>query len=414
MIVSIVYFLFFFLLTRTYYIKHGINVGTFLLLLYFVSVLLTLIESFWGPINHPTLEPDATFYYTVCVLISLWPFLLLAKYDCSFFEFSYIKICFLSYFLVFFGLIEVVTSVVDIYNNRAIFFGNIADVRLNFYDNTLDNVILNRSVFDKVIILMHYLQYMTPFCSIYMLSRGNTKFAFLLSVASLGFPLHNMTIGEREAILIFFSNWFFCFIFFRSLLSKKTKKKFKRIAFIFALPFVVFFVAMTVGRFLSAQSNIGGIESLLRYGGDMPFYFSHIFIDPSIEAQKLGGVASFNYLFPVSERLHGGYNEYINSDIYLNQFGGLAGTFYLDFGRYAIFVIASFAIAYYMFVKSTRRKNGKYPYHLFLLFYFSFQVLFMNIFYFDFNGLYKLFLPFLYFLISWISSSITFSSSKHM
>lgn len=397
--VAFCYFLLFLWVTLAYRKKWKGSVGYLLLLFYSVSAFLTLVEQIVGPINNPTLDVTATIYYVACVLISLWPFLILGKYDCRNFEFYDTPIRYVSYVLIFFGIIEVVTSSVAIFNNRAIFLSNLADIRYSFY-STMDTAVTNRSAFQKITILVHYFQYMSPFCCIYFLTKGNKKMAVWLAIASFGFPLHNITYGEREAVLIFASNWAFCLMFFRPALIESVRARLKRIVLIVSIPFILYFIGMTIARF--ADSSQGSFDSVLAYGGDMPFFFSHIFNDPQIEAQKLGGIYTFGWIFPPSQRVQAQLNEYIRTDLYLNQFGGLPGSFYLDFGKRAILVILAFALAYLVFVHTSSKKNGKFPFHIFILFYFSFQVKFMNIFYFDYFGLFRFFLSLVFFITCWI------------
>ncbi len=241
---------------------------------------------------------------------------------------------------------------------------------------------------------------MAPFCSIYFLAKGNKNLSVLLAIVSLSLPLRGISIGEREAILKFLANWGFVYLFFRPILSERIKKTLKRIGLIFFSPLILFVIAMTFARFGEDEGGI--LRSLFLYAGDQPYFFTTIFSDSGIAAQAQGGRLCFRYFFPVPERVQGQINFFINSDIYLNQFGGLPASFYLDFGNLAIVVILIISLIYFLIIKHSKKVSGKYPLHITALFVFSFQVLFMNIFYFDYGPLFSVLFSIFFIIVCWI------------
>jgi len=400
--IAFLYFLVFLTLWLRFRKKAKGSVGSLLLLFYLASAIMSLlIETSDAFEQTAELEWMSTIYYVVCVLISLLPFLLLGKYDSRNFRFSSQLMFYVSVFLVVFGLIELIMSTAVLYTNRATIAVNIVSLREGFYDTLGDTS--NNTFFQKILIFVIAFQYMSPFCSMYNLSRGKKSLAIWTAVASLCVPVHGMTIGERESILVFISNWAFCYLFFRNELGQLNRSRIKRISVWAAAPFVFFFFAMSLGRF--GSSSGGTLNSFLSYGGKQPYFFSYLFNDPQIDAQKLGGRFCFQYLFPSSERAWRQLNEYISTDVYLNQFGGLPGSMFLDFGYMSIFVIAAIAFAYFLIIKRARTFNGQYPFYLLFLFYFSYQVLFMNIFYLDFIYLPRILLSVLFFVVSLFFSS---------
>lgn len=395
--VALGFFLFFLFLLISYGKKAKWSVGFLLLAFYTFSALLTFIESFVGSVNYDHLEIKATLYYTACVLLSLWPFLILGKNDCRNFEFSDGLLKALSYLLIFFGLIELTTSIVDLYAKWDTIVNNLVTIRTDFYD-TMNDAVEGRNVFYKMSRVTHHMQFMAPFCCIYFITKNKNNIAWWLFLASLSFPIKNMTIGEREASLVFLSNYAFCILFFKSALRNEVKRKlFSGIA-IALIPFVVFLVAMTFARASFKDETAG--TNLLRYGGDQPFFFSYLFNTPSIHEQRLEGRLSFQYLFPLKEQIQDQLNNHIQASNYLNQFGGLPGTFYLDFGYYAIIVITMVSLLYYFIINASRKRLGRYPFYLLYLFYFSYQIVFMNLFYFDFGRLFSVFLPVIFLIFS--------------
>ena len=401
MLVAILYFLSFLYLFIAYRSKAKNSVGTILIAFYLISSFLTLLESNQGSSNSDHLGAMATVYYTVTVLISMWPFLILGKNNCTDFELPKHLILYLTYFLILFGLVDVIYSIIDISSNIDIFINNIADVRSNYYDNSLDTSIDN-SAFDALIIFARSLQFMSPFCCIYYIINNRKALAVMLLIASLSVPLHGMVNGARGGILVFLANFLFCLIFFRPYLTNVIYRKIKKIGYALISPFILYFVAMTIARFGTNEG--GSLSSIYSYGGDMPYFFTHIFNDPLIDSQKLKGRYCFQWLFPSNERAWQQLNTYIDSDIYLNQFGGLPGSFFLDFGYYAVLMVGLFAVLYYLIIKATRRRYGKYPFYILFLFYFSYQVLFMNLFYYQFTYAATIMFPILFFVLAYIYS----------
>lgn len=384
--IAILYSLLFVSLLYFYRRKNGNCVGTWLLLWYAIASALTVWEYYTTPINSTYLDEIATIYYASCQLIALTPFLILAKYDCRKFQYCEELFTYLAYVLVVFGIYKLVISIGDLYNNISILFGDIAQMRYAFYDRFMESKSI--SSFEKLTIIVNNLSYMTPFLAFYFLAKGKNRLSTLLFFASLGMPLGQMAHGEREGSLKYIVNIYFCYLFFKPVLSEVIKNKVKKIGAGTLVLFVIFIVAMTIGRFGGSSGN-GVRDSLFLYGGDQPFLFTTFFNDQNLINQAQGGRINFQYFFPVVERVQGQINLYIDSDIYLNQFAGMPGSFFLDFGFNAILVIALISFFYLMVIKrSKKNEEGCYPVHVLFLFVFSFQVLFMNIFYYDFCSLF--------------------------
>jgi hypothetical protein len=405
---SFVFFLSFLLLYLTYRKGASKSVGAYLLLFYTISALFTWLEYYAGPINAPALTPLSTLYYISSVFISLFPFLILGKYDCRHFQMSERLFFYLSVVLIVVGFVDLVALSIKIINNRAFLLSNIADVRNAFYDNFLYSEPVGP--FDKIRIIVREMMYMAPFCSIYFLAKGNKNLSVLLAIVSLSLPLRGISIGEREAIVKYLANWGFVYLFFRPILGEKIKKSLKRIGLIFFSPLILFVIAMTFARF--GEDEGGVLRSLFLYAGDQPYFFTTIFSDSGIAAQAQGGRLCFRYFFPVPERVQGQINFFIDSDIYLNQFGGLPASFYFDFGYLAIVVIFIISLIYFLIIKHSKKVSGKYPLHITALFVFSFQVLFMNIFYYDYGPLFSVLFSVFFIIVSWIYPKLQSVLSK--
>ena len=394
--IAILYSLLFVSLLYFYRRKNGNCVGTWLLLWYAIASLLTVWEYYTTPINSTYLDFTACVYYAACQILALIPFLILGKYDCSRFLFNRELFRYLSFVLILFGFIKLATSVTELYRNIGILFGNIEEIRYAFYDSLLESQ--NKSAFDKLMIIINNFQFMSPFLAFYFLCKGEGKMALCLFIASLGMPVGQMTHGEREGALKYIVNLYFCYKFFSPSLTEVVRNRVKKLGVQILTPFIIFIVAMTLGRFAGA-GNRGVTNSLFLYGGDQPFFFTTLFNDQNIISQIQGGRVNFQYFFPAIERVQGQINMYINSDLYLNQFGGLPGSMFLDFGYYAIVVIGLFSLMYYTIIRKAIKKSMYLPLHITFLFYFSFQVLYMNIYYFDFCSLFSILFSLVFFIV---------------
>jgi hypothetical protein len=393
--IAVLYFIVFLFLWLRYRRNARGSVGALLLFFYLASAFISLLISLSPSYSRiADLGFLSTLYYLACVLVSLIPFLSIGKLDSRDFHFSNQLLRIVTVFLVVSGVVEIVDSLIFISNNWSVFLTSISTIRDGFYETLGDTT--QGSTFERILQFARPFQYMSPFCCFYFLTKNNKNLAFWSFVASISVPLHGMTIGERESILVFFSNYAFCYFFFRSELHDKTRKKVKRFSIIASLPFVVYVVAMSLSRFGSTRE--GALHGLMSYGGNQPYFFSYLFNRPDIEAQKLGGRFCFQYLFPVNERAWRQLNEYISADEYLNQFGGGPGSLFLDFGYETLLIVVAVALAYYLLIRNSKMKGGKHPFYLMFVFYFSFQVLFMNIFYLDYIYIDKVFLSFVFFI----------------
>lgn len=394
--IAILFSLIFILLWYKYKKNNGNCVGTWLLLWYAITSILTVLEFYINPINSSYLDQASTIYYVVCQIIALYPFLLIAKYDCRKFQFCEELFLYLAYVLIPFGLYNLIQACVDLYGNINMLFGNISAIRQSFYSSFLESH--EASPFQKLNIIVRRFNYMSPFLAFYFLCRNKKKIALWLLVASIASPLGQITKGEREGSLKYIVNIYFCYLFFKPALSEVVVKKVKTIGIGILVPFVIFIVAMTFSRF-GGTGLSGVLDSLFLYGGDQPFFFTTIFNDSNILDQIQGGRVNFQYFFPVRERVQGQINLYIDSELYLNQFCGMPGSLFLDFGYNTIYVILFCSMIYVCLIYASKKERGRYPVHILFLLYLSFQVLYMNIFYYDFCDLFSILFSFVFFVI---------------
>lgn len=349
---------------------------------YLLSCLFSIIGVSFG-YNEVELDNIATMYYSFCMLISLSPILFYANTDCRFFTFN-------ERFIKYFSIVLIILSFIKIYYSIAYFSilavaaSQLSDIRSNYYQGNMDFWVPSNKI-ELVSNLIVYISYLSPYFGVYYLIRNKLFMAVLLLLSSMCVPINGLCIGEREASLKWFFNCFCAVLFFLPMISIELKKILRIGSLILVGPVVLFVMMMTISRF-GGDGDSDIIKSLYIYAGAMPENFSYFFnkLNPMI-----GGNLNFNFFMPGKELLEGQYNEFISADRYLNIFAGMPGTLWLDFGHFTILYVIFITMLMLVLMRKDRKKIR----HSFLQFYFyvvQLQVLFMNIFYYDFGSKYLL------------------------
>ena len=373
------YFLFLFSLFLKF--KKRDSVAFFLLAVYLSSSFLSLLGEIYYPSKYD-INDWAILYYIICIIMSLLPFLIFGKYSSSSFLFNDRYIRYLSIVLISFGLISLYYSIQNLFTISTV-VNNLRDVRQSYYQG-YELVESSNSLIEILSNWVNNINYLSLFFSVYFLTRKRFIYALLLFIASLSMPINKMCIGEREATLIWVANFTYSIIFFREAIPSNILLTFKKVSLVILIPMVVFFVAMTISRF---EDEDGGIlKGLFVYGGEQCQNFSYFFTH--LDEQKLGGKLNFGYLFPLKSQLQGPINDYISSPIYLNVFGGIPGSLFLDFGYFTIFYIMVYSLISFILLKQS--KQYKYSFWKCIFLYFNFQILFTGVFYYDFTTKYAL------------------------
>lgn len=341
--------------------------------------------------NEVELDNIATMYYSFCMLISLCPIIFYANADCRYFTFN-------EKFIKYFSIILIVLSFIKIYYSMihfsmlAVAASQLSDIRSNYYQGNTD-FFAPTSKIEVISNLIVYISYLSPYFGVYYLIKNKYFFASLLLLSSMCVPIDGLCIGEREASLKWLFNCLCAVLFFLPVTSVRLKGILRTGSLVLMGPVVLFVMMMTVSRF--GGDRVGIIKSLYIYAGAMPENFSYLFneVNPMI-----GGNLNFNFFMLGKEPLEGQYNEFISADRYLNVFAGMPGTLWLDFGYFTIIYVVFIT----MIMLVLMQKNKRYLRRSFLQFYFfivQIQVLFMNVFYYDFFSKYLLFW---FFIVSFI------------
>ena len=355
-----------------------------LLFFYLISVSVSLINYIFQIRLDEPINDFAVLYYLICLILLLYPFF---KNGCFTYENYYfpprlMKI--ISWVLIISGLINMVysitelsslvTNIEDFLSLRESYYHDIHSSSYHYVPKNSLHVLTN---------VISYVSYLCPICSLYYILKGNTKLFILLLIASLVTPIRLMLIGEREACLVVISNYIFAYYFFSDSFDDKIKRKIK---LTFSVPLIFlggFIVLMTFMRF---NDRLGA--SLIAYIGEQPFNFSYFF--NHLESQSLGGKLNFGYFFPEEEQLTEQINHCISSSKYLNVFGGIVGSLFLDFGYFTIVVCLIFSLFFStLFKLFANKRNNKLPFVHFFLLLLLYQILFVGIFYNEYTTKYN-------------------------
>lgn len=363
--------------------------------LYTFSAFLSVLYPFFMPVNYDQ-DVLAYVYYTICTLCLLYPIWYMGNKNCSNFIFPAKFINWTSYVLILFGIIAMVNILPQIFTLRT-FLNNMSEVRDAYYkgDPLAET---DKSFIFIVANWVTYIQFFSPIFAFLKFIQKDKIIAYLLCVVSLVPAFDKLLIGEREASVVVLSNFVFAYLFFKPILSNEIVSKVRKIGLCIISPFAVFIIAMSIARF--GDSDGGTFGGLLAYGGEQPYNFSYFFSKIRIDQQYIGGKLSFGYLFPLNEQLDGKINDYIQAGEYLNVFAGIPGTFLLDFGYFAIFVVLIMTISFLLIFKQKPNKvTKKSNFSTFMAFLIYYQIVFMGIFYYDFTTKYVVIMCFILFIV---------------
>ncbi len=396
MIYILVYFLIILLIFFPY--RRENTIRRFILGIYLLSAFVTVIKSIVAPEDFP-INPIAILYYTICTIILLFPFIKYGNIDCRKCSFSKQFIDVLSYILIIFGIISWIYTLPRIFTLQTL-VNNLSDVR-NAYYRGEQLIETSTSTIEILANWVSHIQYISPFLAFYYHIKKNIIKTCLLSICAITPALNNILIGEREAIIVLFSNFIFAYIFWIPYLNKSQIIFLKKIALFLSLPFIIFIITMTFSRFSEYENGVG--NSLLVYIGEQPYNFSYFYTYLNIDEQSMDGKLNFGIFFPEEEQAKEPINTYISSSKYLNVFAAIPGSFLLDFAYYAVIICVILATIFVVLIKN---KKGRYDFGNVLMYLIYFQIIFMGVFYFDFTRKYSIIMSIIIYLCWKLYSSM--------
>ena len=214
--------------------------------------------------------------------------------------------------------------------------------------------------------------------AMYQLSRGhNKKLGILLIIVSCSSLIDSLKIAERQGLILYIANALFSYLIFKDDFSKSTRKKIVTISILIIGLLVTLVGAITISRF--GDNNDRLLVSLANYSGVQPFNAAYFLEE--LNSQALGGKLNFPFLTGTPMILI--LNDEITSSEYLNVFGSIVGSYYLDFGYLSIIPIAIVSGLFLGLMKIFKRKGSFIFFYIYCLY---FNIMFVGIFYNKYNS----------------------------
>ena len=360
-----------FVLVR-YYKKKGLTPSLFVIFVFLLSSGMTLVYAWSGDVtNQSNLFTDI--YYILNLLFFYIPLLnnnIVSKE--AYFPSQVVST--LSYILIISGGITLWSVISNI--NLAETIENWSSLRDEYY-STLRDMTVATSFSEKVQAnFIHILPLSIPLF-VYNFIKGDKVKAIALLIVSFALVLYALTKAERQGLLVYMSDFIFSILFFKDRMSKAFKQKIITACGVTLSLIVAILIAITISRFGDKQGGI--LDSLFGYGGAQPVNAA-MFLE-EIEDQKLNGQLNFPYL--VDKELIVQINDYVRSPHYLNVFGSIVGSFYIDFGYTSIIYVILFVLVFHNVLRYFKRTKSFAYFYLYYLYY---QIMFLGVFYYGYSS----------------------------
>lgn len=313
-------------------------------------------------------------YYIVCLVIFLVP-LLKNTGGSESFSFPRQTSKIISCILIALGLISLFFELKDF--NLSELMVNWLAARNEYYSD-YGNFEIATSLSERISSNIKPLMFMCWPLAMYQLSRGKNKtLCILLIIVSCSSLFSSLKIAERQGLILYMANILFSYLIFKNEFSKKVRKKILSFSVIILGALITLIGAITLSRFGEDDSSL--IESLANYSGVQSFNAAYFLEE--LHTQALGGKLNFPFLTGSPMILI--LNDEINSSEYLNVFGSIVGSYYLDFGYYSIFVIVLVSTLFMVLMKSLKKKRTLLYFYVYCLY---FNMMFIGIFYNKYNS----------------------------
>lgn len=352
----------------------GVTPSLFLISGYLLSSIIGLLYLIYYKENIYDYSYFSMVYYIISIVIFLMPLIRFSGKS-ELFTFPNRTTNIVSYVLIVLGFISLFFELKDF--NYAELAVNWLAARNEYYSD-YGTMNVASSFSERISSNIMPLIFITWPLAMYHFSRGkNKKLAILLILASSTSLINSLKIAERQGIITYIANALFSYLIFKDEFTEDVKRK----ILIFStasIGLLVFIVgAITFSRF--GEEDEGLILSLASYGGVQPF--NAAFFLEELHSQALGGKLNFPFITGTS--LITLINDEINSTEFLNVFGSIVGSFYLDFGYFSVFVIALFSFIFYKLMKIFKSNKSLLFFYIYALY---FEIMFLGIFYYRYNS----------------------------
>ena len=313
-------------------------------------------------------SPFSMIYYIICLFIFLFPFIKFSG-NSSLFIFPKRATNLVSYILIGLGFISLFFELKDF---------NYAELALNWlsarneYYSDFTNIDVATSMSERISDNIMPLIFLCFPLAMYHLSQKQKIICILLIIVSFTSLISCLKIAERQGIILYIANAIFAYLIFKKEFSESIRKKIFTLTLIIIGLLVGVLGAITFSRF--GDDNESLLLSLATYAGMQPLNASYFLED--LHTQALGGRLNFPFITGTPMILI--LNDEIYSSEYLNVFGSIVGSYYLDFGYFSVFIIAFVTALFYKLMTVFKKRKSLLFFYIYCLY---FNIMFVGIFY---------------------------------
>lgn len=387
------------------YLKHGVNISTLILGLYFLGTIFCKLIFIFYPetIAHPErITIQAILLHILLLCLLLIPLLRYGNYLCiNKINISDRSINTFSWWIIIPSIISIICSfseAIDMFK-----LGNMLDARNLFIQGKIESSLVNKyGLIGYFITLGRYTSFIALFLYFYysFILQKKSLLTRLLLIASLSMPIFTLTVAGRDGVFRWGLFFIFCLILFWKHLSWHKHKHFWYGIIILFIAGATIFGIITRDRF--RENRHGGIAySVLRYLGEPYYLFSYGY-------ERFGDQPmSDNILdpFPIitqEKRQNLNLNKRFQADYFLNTFPTIAGSIEISIGTInSIFLLTCvFTILFLIFWK-----RGPTSFTKLIGYLFYYEIMLMGLFYFMHNDRFTQSSIAFYILIAYIISN---------
>lgn len=176
----------------------------------------------------------------------------------------------------------------------------------------------------------------TPILFFYYLQQEKSNLFLLIGLlcVSISPSLNNLTIGNRTELIWFLLYFFTLYLLLRNTIHPSKTKYFKIVLIVIISVFLIFFIAITLGRYLIGYGEDSVSSFLIQYTAESMYNFNaYAFHEPT----PMYGHQAFNFFLDKANGTASTLGDFRNYlDIYMRSpswiFYSLIGDFYIDFG----------------------------------------------------------------------------------
>ncbi len=370
----VIYFIFFLILFFLNFKRNEFNSSSFLIFIYLLSSFFAIILlKCYNTYDEKYIKLSSIIYHIIVLSLFLIPIVKIGNSGITKFSFlEHSKMKFLAYFIITFSFISIITSINDII--EVIKIGDFGMARMLHNSGDLEQENSSFFVFLGRIGCRMSLFAIFLFFYFYTYDKKSKVLNVLLFISTFSFIFQNLAVAGRDAIVRWFLEVIFVYLFFSNSIEDFKKKKIKKFLWIASIPSLFLFYLISVGRFLGRDYSV--LYYIIDYLGQPFIYFSYgfdRFFDPTFYGKLV-----FPYLFPASQKIaETNLNDVVSADYYLNTFPTFVGSLYLDLGFYLTLGIAMLFCAVLFFTF----KKKKFSFLNLLFFLFFYEIAILGVFY---------------------------------